>query len=312
MENFPLSIVIPTMNRVKTLQDTFKHLEASTVYPDEVIIVDQSTDEQSCNDIKILAEKSPLNTKYYHTTPSLTKARNFGLKKTKNDIVIFMDDDVNVLEDTIFNVHEIMTDSLISMIAGLDLNSGKEKSKMGYVFGKKSYKRRHIGHVACGMYGRFPRKTVARVNTEWAMGFFFVIRKSLVEGWNLEWEERFISYGYPEDLDFSHRYYLKSKENNLKCVIDPRVQVYHMTSQEWRETPRKVTYMQVINREYLTYKWGLGFSSRLMTRWSNFGLFIQRLLKRDNCLDVLKAQFYCDVHRKDIKNGNLHNEIYNK
>ncbi len=308
----PISVVIPTMNRVNTLKETLQNIEASSFYPEEIIIVDQSTDDKICEEIKNTAASFSLNICYYHRVPSLTKARNFGIEKVKNDIVVFMDDDVNILQDTMINIHKIMQDNTISMIAGLDLNAGIEKSKMGYLFGKKSYKRRKIGHVAFGLYGRLPQNTDKRVETEWAMGFFFVVRKSLVDKWNLKWEEQFISYGYPEDLDFSHRYYIESKRNGLKCIVDPKIKVYHMVSKEWRETSWKVTYMQVINREYLTYKWELGFKSRILTRWSNFGLFVQRLLMRDNCLDVLKAQWFCDLHRKDIRKGNLHTEIYLK
>ena len=312
MDIINISVVIATMNRVKTLEETIEHLAKSSVYPAEIIVVDQSTTDDVVEEIKKLINTFDMNIKYVHNTPSLTKARNLGLKLAENDVVVFMDDDVNVLEDTFKKIYGIMQDNTISMIAGLDKNARPNASKMGYIFAKKSYKKRNVGHVAGGMYGRLPYGVTSRITTEWAMGFFFVIRKSLVEKWGLEWEEKFESYGYPEDLDFSYRYYFKSRENNLQCIIDPDVAVYHMVSQEWRETPRKVTYMQIVNREYITYKMNLGFKSRLLTRWSNFGLFIQRLLSRDNCFDVLKAQFYCDLYRKDIKQGNLHTEMYNK
>ena len=148
--------------------------------------------------------------------------------------------------------------------------------------------------------------------TQWAMGYFFAVRKSLVEKWNLDWDERFLSYGYPEDLDFSFRYYRESKKEGLKCIITPDVTVKHMCSQEWRETPSKVTYMYIVHREYLTYKWNLGFWSRVQTRWSNFGMLLERLIHRNNAIDVIKAQFFCDKYRKDIKRGNLHSELYMK
>ena len=143
----PISVVIPTMNRVNTLKETLQNIEASSFYPEEIIIVDQSTDDKICEEIK-------------NTAASLTKARNFGIEKVKNDIVVFMDDDVNILQDTMINIHKIMQDDTITMIAGLDLNAGVEKSKMGYLFGKKSYKRRKIGHVAFGLYGRLPQNRV--------------------------------------------------------------------------------------------------------------------------------------------------------
>ena len=137
------------------------------------------------------------------------------------------------------------------------------------------------------------------------MGYFFCLRKHLVLEWQLEWDEKFCSYAFPEDLDFSYRYYLKSKENQLRCVVDPRVSVYHMRSVEWRETSKFVTYMMVINREYLTYKWKWPMWTRLVTRWANFGLFLQRVKEKDRPFDVIEAQIVCDLHRREIKNGRL-------
>ncbi len=311
MKSEKMSIVIPTMNRFESLKDTFDYIEKSTVYPEEVIIVDQSTDVTSAERIKEYIKQTNLNIKYYHRSPGLTKARNFGLSKAENEIVVFMDDDVRIQEDTLHNIVDILKDNSISMIAGLNLNAGEERSKLGYFFGKKSFKKRSQGYVTSAVYGRLPQKTKVRAETEWAMGYFFVIKKSFVERWGLEWDERFLSYGYPEDLDFSYRYYQKSAENGFVCIADPGVAVYHMVSKEWRETSKAVTYMYIINREYLTYKWGLSFWSRLMTRWSNFGLFAERMIKKDRCMDVLKAQFYCDLYRRDIKNGKLHCELYN-
>lgn len=312
MINQKLSIVIPTLNRVQTLQDTLDYLMASSIYPSEIIVVDQSTQQEACDKIYELVTGLPVRSHYFHRDPSLTAARNFGLSKAENDIVVFMDDDVRVQKSTLENIINIMDDSSISMIAGLNLNAGKEKSKLGYLFGKKSYKLRNQGYVTSAVYGRLPQAITKRVPTQWAMGYFFVVRKSLVEKWELGWDERFVTYGYPEDLDFSYRYYLKSKQEGFQCIVDPQVSVYHMVSAEYRETSQAVTYMYIINREYLTYKWGLPISSRIMTRWSNFGMFVERMLKRDRCMDVIKAQFYCDLYRKDIKRGNLHTDLYIK
>lgn len=305
-----ISVVIPTMNRAQSLLDTIAYLQDGIVCPDEIIVIDQSPQEEIRIQIQENLKKAKISCKYFHCKPSLTAARNFGLQQAKNDVVVFMDDDVRVQSNTMQNIQTIMEDFSVSMIAGLDLNAGTEKSKLGYIFGKKSYFKKNTGYVTSAMYGRLPQKTTVRVNTQWAMGYFFVIRKSLAQKWQLTWEEKFISYGYPEDLDFSYRYWKASKNEGLQCIVDPLVSVYHMVSKEWRETARTVTFMQIINREYLTYKWGLGWKARIMTRWSNFGVFCERFIKKDCCLDVLKAQYYCDRYRKDIKKGILHTELY--
>lgn len=311
-QNEKISIVIATMNRVESLKDTLEYIAQSSIKPDEIVVVDQSRDENVRVQNEKLCFEMDMNIKIFFREPSLTAARNFGLTQVTNDIVIFMDDDVRVQKETIENVLNIMSDPSIAMIGGLDEKPSMTNSKIGYLFGKKSYINRNIGHVTGALYGRYPMIVDKETPTQWAMGYFFVVRKSLVEKWNLDWDERFLSYGYPEDLDFSFRYYREAKKENLKCIITPDVTVKHMCSQEWRETPSKVTYMYIVHREYLTYKWCLGFWSRVQTRWSNFGMLLERVLHKNNYKDVIKAQRFCDKYRKDIKKGILHSELYMK
>ena len=310
MDSANITIIIATMNRPQSLKDTFYYLERSTVLPNEIIVVDQSPDIGMQRSVQNLLKTSSFNTRYFYRTPSLTAARNFGIRQATNDIVVFMDDDVRVQPDTIEKILKCMADSKISMIGGLSIVPSVTNNIWGYVFAKKSFRNRNIGHVTGAIFGRYPSHVIEQVATTFAMGYFFVIRKPLVEQWKLKWDERLISYGYPEDLDFSFHYCFHSAFNGYRCILDPRIIVHHMNSDEWRETPWNTTLMYVINREYLSYKWQLNWLSRVKTRWANFGIFLERLIHRDHCLDVLKAQFYCDLYRKDIKNGNLHTELY--
>lgn len=305
------SLIIATMNRLETLTETFVSLEKSSVVPDEIIILDQST-MAVAREIEQLAASTKLHTRYYHLDhPSLTHARNVGLQYARYDTLVYMDDDVSVERDTFRNVCHIMQDERVAMIGGLDLLSGKGRNPFGYLFCFKSlFRKSYGGYVTSAAYGRFRDGITERTRTEWAMGYFFTVRKSLIEQWDLGWDERLISYGYPEDLDFSYRYSRKAHDMGMESILDPSVSVSHRVSQEWRETKKAVTYMKIVNREYLTYKFGWSFISRFATRWSNFGLFIQRCIRRDRPLDVMKAQVFCDKYRRDIKRGNLHIELY--
>ena len=311
-KDISFSLIIATMNRLETLIQTFAELEKTSVVPNEIIILDQSTESAVINGIKRLSMSTKFHIRYYHLDyPSLTHARNVGLQYAKNDILIYMDDDVSVETDTFRNVCKIMEDETIALIGGLDSSTEKGKNPFGYFFGFKSHFRKNLGgYVTSAMYGRYRSGFTGWAKTEWAMGYFFVIRKSLAERWDLEWDERFILYGYPEDLDFSYRYAKKAESEGLECILDPTVSVVHRVSQEWRETKKAVTYMKIVNREYLTYKFGWSFFSRMVTRWSNFGLLIQRCIHRDRPMDVIKAQLFCDKYRHDVKNGILHTELY--
>ena len=308
----PISVIIATMNRTDAVAETLASIGASSVLPSEVLIVDQSTKPETAEAIRSMGEQCAFSVKYYHLDrPSLTGARNYGLAQAANDTLIFMDDDVSVQKDTLSNIAQAMEDPGLAMIAGWNLQETKGNNRLGYLFGLKSRKKeKEGGYYTQAIFGRYPQQLEAEMPTEWAMGYFFVIRKQLAQKWELCWDERLITYGYPEDLDFSVRYARHARAEGKQCILSPKVAVYHRVSQEWRETSRTVTFMKVINREYLSYKLGMPRRSRLATRWANFGMFLSRLIARDKPFDVLKAQYYCNRYRKDIRNGNLHTELY--
>ena len=307
-----ISVAIPTMNRYESMVRTISRLCEGSVIPTEIVVVDQSTTEEVREKIQDYLNNLKISTVYhYQEKPSLTKARNVAMTLVSNEIVIHMDDDVDVEKDTLLNVLELFEkEPKLSMIAGINKGGGPSNSLVGYLFGKKSYRKRNIGHVTYAMYGRFPQEYLDIVETEWAMGFFFVIKRSLFQKWNMKWEEKFIGYAYAEDLDFSYNYYLNAKKENLKCIMSNCVMVKHNVSTEWRLVPRKHTFMIVIHREYLSYKFFKNPLARLATRWSNFGEFLRRFLKKENPKDVLEAQILCDRYRRDIKKGIFHYEMF--
>lgn len=312
-----ISIIIPTMNRPNTLINTIESVMSSHRKPDEIVIVDQSCDLNMVEETrkKVINIAGNERVKYlYLKTPSSTAARNMGIDNCTNDVLIFMDDDINVKSDTFSSILEIMKDNSISMIGGLnelDMAVG-QGNKLGYLFGRKSLLKRNQGHVVKAVFGRYPSCINKRVETQWAMGYFFVVRRSLIKKWNIRWDERLVSYAYAEDLDFTYSYYKKSKAENKKCILDPKIIVKHLCSTEYREPSFKKTVMYVVNREYLSYKhFNKSILSRILVRWSNTGEFLFRLKKKESPMDVIKAQYYCDKYRRDIKRGNLHYELYN-
>ena len=218
-----ISIIIPTMNRPNTLINTIESVMSSHRKPDEIVIVDQSCDLNMVEETrkKVINIAGNERVKYlYLKTPSSTAARNMGIDNCTNEVLIFMDDDINVKSDTFSSILEIMKDNSISMIGGLnelDMAVG-QGNKLGYLFGRKSLLKRNQGHVVKAVFGRYPSCINKRVETQWAMGYFFVVRRSLIKKWNIRWDERLVSYAYAEDLDFTYSYYKKSKAENKKYI----------------------------------------------------------------------------------------------
>lgn len=308
-----ISVIIPTMNRPDSLKQTLDCIVMSVKKPSEIIVVDQSINPEIADLNRKYAEEcdAEVNVKYlYQSVPSLTKARNYGIQQATNDIIVCSDDDVDVKRRTFEIIEEVMTDDNIAMIAGLDINTKlSNKSKIGYFIGTKSYRKRNIGHVTPSVFGRFPIAVSGITDTEWAMGFFFVIRRSLQVKWNVWWDEQLVSYAYAEDLDFSYNYYKHAKTENLRCIYHPEIIVTHQATKEYRVPSRKSSLMYIINREYLSYKHFPAYS-RLATRWTNFWRIIAAIKHPQHMKNLLEGQILADLNRKEIRKGKLPQNIF--
>ena len=302
----PISVLIPTMNRPETLKRTLDTYMSAEYLPSQIVVVDQSNNENDSRRIRdIVSACEEIDAVYvYQATPSLTAARNNALHYAKEDILVGSDDDVDVYTDTIYRLYNVMKEKDVAMVAGLDDNSKRKNGWIGYFLGTRSFKKRKIGHVTPSVLGRFPDEVKGQVDTEWAMGFFFSVKKSLVQKWGIEWDENLTSYAYAEDLDFSFAYYKKAKAEGLRCIYDENVHVKHMASQEYRIPSKKSTYMYVLNRAYLSHKHHMGIKSKIAMSWCNFWRLIERMIKRQAPRDMMRS-----MRRVSMLKRNKYKEI---
>jgi GT2 family glycosyltransferase len=89
------SLVICTYMRPQPILDLLQSVQEQTMYPDEILIVDSSTNNETEN---ILIENYFDNLHYFQVTSEhrgLTKQRNYGIERVQNEmeIVCFLDDD---------------------------------------------------------------------------------------------------------------------------------------------------------------------------------------------------------------------------
>lgn len=97
------SLVICTYMRPKPLLNLLNSVKRQTLYPNEILIIDGSSDTKTK---EIIEDYHFKNVKYFLTDSKdrgLTKQRNFGIKRTneKSDVLCFLDDDV-ILEHNYF------------------------------------------------------------------------------------------------------------------------------------------------------------------------------------------------------------------
>lgn len=311
----PISVIIPTMNRPESLDRTLKSISEVSDLPQQIVVVDQSC-EASVQDSnrRILQKYSCFSSKVYEYQhiASLTKARNLGCLRAVNDILVFSDDDVDVPSDIFTNVVCLMQDTKIAMIAGIDELTQRSKTNIGYFLGTKSYKNRKIGHVTLSMLGRYPDNIHGEVPTQWAQGYFFVVRKSLLEKWNVRWDENLTSYAYAEDLDFSYSYYKYANAEGLRCILDSRVSVKHLATLEYRVPSAKSIYMYIINRKYLAYKHKMGIKGIIARNWCEWWRLVQKVITGQNPKIFWKAYLCKFKYGTEIISGNLDYDKYMK
>jgi len=93
----PLSIcvIIPTFNRVCELKKVINALYSQKIKPDRIIIIDDGSDEESINEIRNLIKKEKLLINLIKNVPKKgpSCARNRGIVQSKEDVIVFLNDD---------------------------------------------------------------------------------------------------------------------------------------------------------------------------------------------------------------------------
>lgn len=109
--NPKFSLIICTYMRVEPLATLLESVKRQTLYPDEILIIDGSTNDETAahyriSDLEQSTRSTLKNLRYYKVPPEdrgLTKQRNYGIARVASDIEIicFLDDDT-ILDDHYF------------------------------------------------------------------------------------------------------------------------------------------------------------------------------------------------------------------
>ncbi|MCR4819788.1 MAG: glycosyltransferase [Elusimicrobiales bacterium] len=317
----PISVIIPTLNRPASLAATIKSYIAARHIPSEIIVVDQSVNEEDRLAIRKTVESCSSVTECGNVKglyirldkPSTTVSRNIGAEAASNDIILYSDDDIEVQNDTVLQIYSLMSKPEYAMVQGNIMIPGnimhRKKMKLSTLLfvclsGKAVFWKLGKGHVSPGMFAWAPRIKDEDVETDWGMGASVSVRKSMAARWNIKWDEKMSGYAYSEDLDYTALYCHSARREKLRCVISHKARLYHLCSREYRIPTKQMAARIVINRLYLFYKHGGGFFGRLALEWCNFMLLLSMLIKggAKNHWDAMK---YCWSHADEIKKGML-------
>lgn len=228
-----LSLIICTYMRPKSLSNLLKTVENQTQVPDEVLIIDGSTDDLTQ---KMLNHKKFDLNLLYHKVPDsqrgLTRQRNYGVEKVSNDIevIAFLDDDIELESNYFLELNRVYVENIDTIaVGGVTTNEvqwekvkeGDEKSTQYFVIDgwqrRNDYRyrlRKGLGLVGEGQPGKkvpfgnersigFLPPNGKVYETDFLMGGIASYKKSIFN--QISFSTFFEGYGLYEDKDFSLR-----------------------------------------------------------------------------------------------------------
>jgi GT2 family glycosyltransferase len=252
---------IPLLNLLNSVQE-------QTLYPNEILIIDGSTNDETAT---IIAQNSFKNSTYFQVSAAergLTKQRNFGIFKVSNhsEVICFLDDDT-ILEPTYFEeiINAFQSDNDIVGVGGVAINEMRWIQKLpnkkynkykfyefeGYVYpeGLRNVLRNILGLQSNLGPGRMPEFSNGRTcgfplndkiyEVDLLIGMSFSFRKIVFN--SIKFSHYFEGYGLYEDADFSIR-----AQQFGKNVITTKAKLSHYHDQSGR--PNKYQYGKMVVR----------------------------------------------------------------
>ncbi len=317
-----ISLIIPTYNRAEDLKATLKSLKLFFKNIYEIIVIDQSTD----NKTKLLVN-SLRNRKikyFYSKIPSITIARNLGIKKSssKTEIICFIDDDVTIKDGYFEEILKIFNNHAeAKAVAGYIPSPEFKRISFFELISRKifflSYPEKDKARIISAYGNTYPDILEKTINSEWLPGVNMAYKKEIFK--EQLFDENFLGYTVGEDIDFTYSLYKKYPRS---LFITQRAKLVHRVSLIERYPTEKMSYINQVDHFYFHLKnMNDSFIKKVVFFWSLTGISIMRPIKfllSRNETDYLKMKFfftsllYCLINIKKIKEGKLRDFISNK
>ncbi len=303
------TLIICTYMRPKALLLLLESVAKQTLYPNEILIIDGSTNNQTETILKENLFKNLIYFKVDEANRGLTKQRNFGIKNVavSSEIVCFLDDDI-VLTPTYFenvmNTYSIKEDALaiggyISNEVKWEASDNKNNPKKFYFDGwmrdepSRFRLRKKFGLQPDAAPGFLPTFSHGRAigflpssgniyEVEQIMGGVSSYKKKVFE--TLSFSTYFEGYGLYEDTDFSLRL---AKQGKL--YVNTNAQLYHYHDGSGR--PNKFNYGKMVVRNGW-YVWRVKYANptiKMRFKWHATVLLLTAI-RASNIFNTNKKQ----------------------
>jgi GT2 family glycosyltransferase len=259
--------------RPQALLKLLQSVQLQTVYPNEILIIDGSTNKETET---VICKNQFMNLDYFLVPENfrgLTKQRNFGLDKVSltSAVIAFLDDDTELRPNYFEELIKTFADNQeISGVGGVAINENgwslTEPNKKydpnryfqfeGFVYkeGQRNVMRNYLGLQSNLGPGRMPYYSHGKTcgfplndktyEVDLLIGMSFAFRKKVFD--SLRFSTYFEGYGLYEDADFSIRALQFGKN-----VINTKAQLNHYHHPSGRPNQYKYGKMVVRNGWYV-------------------------------------------------------------
>ena len=230
MKSPKISVIIPTYGREKILIESVKDILKQEYSDFEVLIIDQTQNHEpeTENFLADLANAEKINW-YKVNWASLPGARNYAVRRSKGDIVLFIDDDVK-LEPTYLQAHSknYQENKEIGAVAGRVFDRMKLADFATANADNSPYTIDYLPEAAKDpgiawyyidlVHTTKPQQVIS------ARGCNMSFRKEIFTKYNIWFDERFRGSAVREESDFC----LRLRKTNYKIWYDPEANLVHL------------------------------------------------------------------------------------
>ena len=270
MNDYPLiSVIIPTYGREEILRNSVADVLKQD-YPNfEILVVDQTPTHQpeTTNYLEELAKQNKI--KWFHLEwASLPGARNYAIRRSLGEILLFIDDDVQLTPNfLVSHAQNYQNNSEIGAVAGRVF----DRMKLGESGGKLEidYLPPQAMDPGIAWYNIDLVHTVKPQQVLSARGCNMSFRREIFTKYGLSFDERFRGSAVREESDFC----LRLRQTGYKIWYDPEAYLVHLGEEtggchdiSTRSTKYQFTFYHnhfLMSLKNLTLMQGLRLYSRL-------------------------------------------------
>jgi|AntAceMinimDraft_18_1070375.scaffolds.fasta_scaffold37916_2 GT2 family glycosyltransferase len=297
------SVVIPTYNRKKDIEECLDSILRQTILPTEILVIDDGElPLEFVDKERKMFEDKKINFVYYKKSHQKEKrgsseSRNIALGLAEEKIIFILDDDVILDNNFLEKIVEIWVNNenkkLIGVGGIIKNNRQKEKFEKIYniFFGLVSKYRWDITPVGFQVWDD---KIKEKEKGHYAHGGVCSYNKNLTQ------KLKFTTFGGGrtalEDVDFC----LRAKNKGYHFMIEPTAKVIHEQSKTSRENNFLIGTKEGCNRKIIfKNNCQKSFKNYLWFHWSNIGWTLRQFLSGNflKFLGIIKGSLF-ETHEK--------------